>query len=113
MPSTIFTLASSAGSLVITGSGANTLDIPTVNNAISNNLTHSVLTSIWGGGATSNVFTITGLPATAVGVCQIVSQANTAAIVASRVAAGTLTVYFSADPGAGTQVSFLYTNQAQ
>lgn len=115
MSEVIFTAAGQTSSLQITGTEneVNSLDVPTINNAITNNLVKSGLTAVWAGGSASNAFTISGLPSTAVVVAQIKSQANAVGIKAVTVTANTLTVNFTDDPGTGTQLSYIYTNAAQ
>ena len=64
-------------------------------------------TAAYGGGGTSNAFTATGLLATDVVSCQIRAQTNTASIVSAVPTTDTLTVTFSADPGAATTVDWV------
>ncbi len=71
----------------------------------------SGLTPTWGGGATSFDFTVTGLVTGMVGSVQMVARTNVVAISNARVSApDTLHVAFTADPGAGTQCSYIFTN---
>lgn len=69
----------------------------------------SGLTSVYGGGSTSNAFVVTGLLSTSVGAASIVTSTNAVSIVHATVARDQLSITFSADPGAGTTVSYIYT----
>src|SRR3990167_6043513 len=64
-------------------------------------------TAAYGGGGTSNAFVATGIGATSIVTASILAQSNTASIVKVVPTANTLTVTFSADPGAATQVSWI------
>ncbi len=70
-------------------------------------------TAVWGGGSTSNAFALAGATASAIVIASIYAQAGTASIL--KVVPGTniLTVTFSADPGAGTQLSYVMFYSAQ
>lgn len=72
--------------------------------------TFSGTTAVYAGGGTSNAFTIAGLDANCVGACVIRTSTNAVSIVKAIPSANTLTVTFSANPGAGTTVDFNYTN---
>lgn len=63
-------------------------------------------TAVYGGGGTSNAFTATGLAATDIVVATILASANAVAIAKAVPTTNTLTVTFSADPGAGTTVQW-------
>lgn len=63
-------------------------------------------TAVYGGGGTSNAFTATGLVATDIVVATILASANSVAITKAVPTANTLTITFSADPGAGTTVQW-------
>lgn len=65
-------------------------------------------TAAFGGGGVSNAFTVTGLTAASVGAAAILTSANTASIIKSVPNTNTLTVTFSADPGAGTTLTYIY-----
>lgn len=69
-------------------------------------------TAAYGGGGTSNAFTATGLTASSIVVASIASQSNTASIVKVEPSADTLTVTFSADPGASTTVNYIALSAA-
>lgn len=64
-------------------------------------------TLTYGGGGTSNVFTATGLTATSKVAASILTQTNAASIVKAVPGTDTLTVTFSADPGAGTTINWV------
>lgn len=61
----------------------------------------------WGGGGTSNAFTATGIGATSIVTAVILASTNAVSIVKAVPSANTLTVDFSADPGAATTVSWI------
>ncbi len=65
-------------------------------------------TAAYGGGGTSNTFAATGLTATCHGSCTIKTYTNPVSIVGAVVGTDTLAVTFSADPGPGTTVSYIY-----
>lgn len=69
-------------------------------------------TAAYGGGGTSNAYTATGLTATSIVTATIVSQTNAASIVSAVPSTDTLTVTFSADPGANTVVSYIALSKA-
>lgn len=64
-------------------------------------------TAVYGGGATSNAFTATGLVATDVVVATILTSTNAVAVDKAVPTANVLTITFSADPGAGTTVQWI------
>lgn len=70
------------------------------------------VTASYAGGGTSNAFTVTGLDATSYGSAVIVTSANAVSIAKAVPTTNTLTVTFSADPGAGTTVSYIYSTAA-
>lgn len=72
----------------------------------------SGVTAVYGGGGTSNAFTVTGLGASSHGSCVIRTSTNAVSIVSAVPSADTLTVTFSADPGANTTVDYIYTTAA-
>lgn len=69
-------------------------------------------TSTYAGGGTSNAFATTGLTSAAKGSCVIRTSTNNVSIVKAVPGTNTLTVTFSADPGAGTTVDYIYTTAA-
>ncbi len=64
-------------------------------------------TTAYGGGGTSNAFTATGIGATSIVTAVILTSANAVSIAQAVPTANVLTVTFSADPGAGTTVSWI------
>lgn len=65
-------------------------------------------TAAYGGGGTSNAFTATGLTATCHGTAVIRASTNSVSINKALPGTNTLTITFSADPGAGTTVDYIY-----
>jgi len=63
-------------------------------------------TAAYAGGGTSNAFTATGLASTDIVVATILASTNSVAITKAVPTTNTLTVTFSADPGAGTTVQW-------
>lgn len=63
-------------------------------------------TAAYAGGGTSNAFVATGLLATDIVVATILASTNAVAIAKAVPTANTLTITFSADPGAGTTVQW-------
>lgn len=68
---------------------------------------HAGTTGTYAGGGTSNAFTVTGMASSWIVTASILTQSNTASIVKAVPSSNTLTVTFSADPGAGTTVSWI------
>lgn len=64
-------------------------------------------TAAYGGGGTSNAFVATGVAATDIVVASLLASANAASLTTVVPTADTLTVDFSADPGAGTIVNWI------
>lgn len=64
------------------------------------------VTAAYGGGGTSNAFVATGLAATDIVVATIKASTNSVAVTKAVPTANTLTITFSADPGAGTTVQW-------
>jgi hypothetical protein len=64
-------------------------------------------TAAYAGGGTSNAFTATGIGATSIVTATILASTNAVSIVKAVPTANTLTVDFSADPGASTTVSWI------
>lgn len=69
-------------------------------------------TPVWGGGSTSNAFSAPGLFSYSVVTASILSQTNTASIVSVVPSTDTLTVTFSADPGANTVINYIAVTPA-
>lgn len=65
-------------------------------------------TGTYAGGGTSNAFTVTGLVAASTGAAVIRTSTNAVAIAKAVPSTNTLTITFSADPGAGTTVDYIY-----
>ena len=73
---------------------------------------HAATTSAYAGGGTSNAFTTTNMTASSIVTATILSQTNAASIVKAVPGTNTLTVTFSADPGANTTVSWISVTPA-
>ncbi|WP_231861886.1 hypothetical protein [Legionella hackeliae] len=69
-------------------------------------------TAAYAGGGTNNVFVATGLSAGAVGSPVIRTSTNSVSITKALPGTNTLDITFSADPGAGTTVDYIYTTAA-
>lgn len=69
-------------------------------------------TAAYAGGGTNNVFVATGLTAAAKGSAVIRASTNSVSITKALPGTDTLDITFSADPGAGTTVDYLYTTAA-
>lgn len=69
-------------------------------------------TAAYGGGGTSNAFAATGLTAAAKGTAVIRASTNSVAITKALPGTDTLTITFSADPGASTTVDYIYVTAA-
>lgn len=72
-----------------------------------NGVTQIVQNLLWGGGNTSHAFTVTGITSASVISADLVGSANAVSILKSVCTTNTVTVAFSADPGAGTIVSLI------
>lgn len=70
-------------------------------------------TSAFAGGGTTNTFTATGLSSSAVGSAVIRTSTNSVSITKALPGTNTLAITFSADPGAGTTVDYIYVTAAQ
>jgi len=69
-------------------------------------------TAAYAGGGTSNAFVATGLTATSIVTAVILASTNDVSIAKAVPTADTLTVTFSADPGAATTVSWIAISAA-
>jgi hypothetical protein len=69
-------------------------------------------TAAYGGGGTSNAYTATGLTVASVGSAVIRASTNAVSICKALPGTNTLTITFSADPGASTTVDYIYTTAA-
>jgi hypothetical protein len=70
-------------------------------------------TASYAGGGTSNAFTATGLTVASVGSAVIRASTNAVSIAKALPGTDTLTITFSADPGASTTVDYIYSTAAQ
>lgn len=68
---------------------------------------HAGTTGTYGGGGTSNAFTVTGMASTWIVTAVILTSTNSVSITKAVPSTNTLTITFSADPGAGTTVSWI------
>lgn len=68
---------------------------------------HAGTTAAYAGGGTSNAFVTTNMTASSIVTATILAQTNAASIVKAVPGTNTLTVTFSADPGAATTVSWI------
>jgi hypothetical protein len=73
---------------------------------------HSGITAAFAGGGVTNTYTATGLTAGSVGAAVIVASTNSVSICKAVPGTNTLAITFSADPGAATTVSYIYTTAA-
>lgn len=69
-------------------------------------------TGAYGGGGTSNAFTVTGLLSTDVVSAVIRASTNAVSIAKVTPTTNTLTVVFSADPGAATTIDYIVARTA-
>lgn len=69
-------------------------------------------TGTYAGGGTSNTFTATGLTSAAKGAAVIRTSTNSVSITKALPGTDTLAITFSADPGAGTTVDYIYVTAA-
>ena len=69
-------------------------------------------TAAYAGGGTSNAYTATGLTVASKGSASIRASTNAVSICKALPGTNTLTITFSADPGADTTVDYNYTNVA-
>ena len=70
-------------------------------------------TAAYAGGGTSNAFAAPGLTVNSKRSAVIRTSANSVAIAKALPGTNTLTITFTADPGAGTTVDYIYSNIAQ
>lgn len=66
-------------------------------------------TAVYGGGGTSNTFTVAGLTIGAKGAPVIRASTNSVSITKALPGTNTLAITFSADPGASTTVDYIYS----
>lgn len=72
----------------------------------------SATTASYAGGGTSNAFTATGLTASSIVTASILASTNAVSITKVVPGTNTLTITFSADPGASTTVNWIATSVA-
>lgn len=96
----------SAADVTISAFGATLVDDATKLAALTTLGVKRGTTAAYAGGGTSNAFVATGLVATDIVVATILASTNAVAIAKAVPTADTLTVTFTADPGAGTTVQW-------
>lgn len=101
------TLDISAGSVTVSAYGATLVDDATKLAALTTLGVKRATTAAYGGGGTSNAFVATGLAATDIVVANILASTNSVSITKAVPTADTLTITFSADPGAATTVNWI------
>lgn len=101
------TLDVSAANVTVSAYGATLVDDATNLAAIATLGIRAGTTAAYGGGGTSNAFVATGLVATDIVTAVILASTNPVAIAKAVPGADTLTITFSADPGAATTVSWI------
>lgn len=69
-------------------------------------------TPSFGGGGTTNTFAVAGLTSAAKGSAVIRASTNSVSITKALPGTNTLAITFSADPGAGTTVDYIYSTAA-
>lgn len=70
---------------------------------------YSGTTPVWAGGGTTHVFSALGLIGTSVGNCTILTSTNNVSVTKAVPGVDQVSVTFSADPGANTSLTFMYT----
>lgn len=101
------TLDISAASVTVSAFGATLVDDSSKLVALTTLGVKRGTTAAYGGGGTSNAFVATGLVATDIVVAQMLNSTNNVAITQAVPTVDTLTVRFSADPGAATTVNWI------
>lgn len=101
-----FISSSSQGSAAYLKSASNLSDVASKLTSLTNLGIKRATTATYGGGGTSNAFTATGLLSTDIVVATILTSANSVSVTKAVPTANTLTITFSADPGAGTTVQW-------
>lgn len=97
----------SAADVTVSVYGATLVDDATALAALTTLGLKRAASAVWGGGGVSNAFVATGVLTTDLVFATLVASANAASIEKVVPTANTLTVTFSADPGAGTQIHWL------
>lgn len=100
------TLDISAASVTVSAFGATLVDDATKLVALDTLGVKRGTTAAYAGGGTSNAFTATGLAATDIVVATILASTNSVSITKAVPTTNTLTITFSADPGANTTVQW-------
>ncbi len=72
----------------------------------------SGVTPVWGGGGTSHAFAVSGITASSIVTADILASTNSVSINSVVPSTNTLTITFSADPGAATSVQYIATASA-
>lgn len=101
------TLDISAASVTVSSFGATLVDDASKLVALTTLGVKRATTAAYAGGGTSNAFTATGLLSTDIVVATILASTNSVSITKAAPTADTLTVTFSADPGAATTVQWI------
>jgi len=100
------TLDISSANVTVSSFGASLVDDAANLNALTTIGIKRGTTAVYGGGGTSNAFVATGLVATDIVVACLLTSTNVVSIKAVP-SADTLTVTFSADPGANTTLNWI------
>lgn len=100
------TLDISAADVTVSAFGATLVDDASKLTALTTLGVKRATTAAYGGGGTSNAFVATGLVATDIVVATILASTNDVAIAKAVPTADTLTITFTADPGAATTVQW-------
>jgi len=100
------TLDVSAASVTVSAYGATLVDDASKLVALTTLGVKRGTTAAYAGGGTSNAFTATGLVSTDIVVATILASTNAVSICKAVPSADTLTITFSADPGAATTVQW-------
>ena len=102
-----FVASSSTGAgTTFARTASNLSDLASVATAKTNLGIKRGTTAAYAGGGTSNAFTATGLAATDIVTATILASTNSVSITKAVPTTNTLTITFSADPGAGTTVQW-------
>jgi hypothetical protein len=85
----------------IVDSGIASANVQLISSVIANHYS-------WGGGGTTNIFTVPGILTTSIVSVTIATASNAVSIISAKIITnGQLTVQFSADPGAGTTINVI------
>ena len=72
----------------------------------------AAITAVWGGGGAVNAFAATGITVNSIVTASIATSTNVVSLATVVPTADTLTITFSADPGAGTSVAWIAISAA-